>query len=173
MRLYAFCNFYLSSIQQGVQSLHLTSELFVKYQKPSMQREALFDWATNHKTVIVLNGGANQDILAKYLFLMREADNFNFDSPFTSFSEDDASLGGMMTCTGLVVPAAIYNAVDYKTVLSLVPKNEAIMISPSHENDYFSVTETTVGSFTITDIIESNSSTGRLISMMKSCPLAR
>jgi hypothetical protein len=31
LRLYTFCNFYLSSIQQGIQSAHIVSELFVDY----------------------------------------------------------------------------------------------------------------------------------------------
>lgn len=51
MRCYHFGNYYLSSIQQGIQASHSQMELFVKYKETSdpnqdkFQREMLYDWS--------------------------------------------------------------------------------------------------------------------------------
>ena len=108
-RLYSFVNFYLSSIQQGVQTAHLVHTLFTEV-AAAEPRNVLDTWAKEDKTIIILNGGANQDIQEKFIFLAREAGAFSWKAPYGAFSEDDRSLGGVMTCCGLVVPERIYNA---------------------------------------------------------------
>jgi len=106
MRAYFFGNMYLSSIQQGIQSLHATSEKFVKYYGcAGNANKALMDWATNHKTVCLMNGGFNSSI--------RELMNF-FDSdqnpfPWAEFHEEEDSLDGALTCVGIVLPEKIYD----------------------------------------------------------------
>jgi len=104
MRCYHLSNMYLSSIQHGIQSSHSQMELFVKYQKDSKQKEALYDWAENHKTMIVLNGG--------FLSTMREAlaviaveDN---PYPWSTFHESEEALGGILTNVAIVIPEKIY-----------------------------------------------------------------
>lgn len=112
LRAYAFTNFYLSSIQHGIQAFHALHEMFVEY-KPTKKydpaSEMLYDWATYHKTMITLNGG-NLDGLRKVWELVN---NFGVDFPmvpFACFHEDMQSLGGIMTCVIIVLPASIYNA---------------------------------------------------------------
>lgn len=112
MRFYSFTNFYLSSIQQGIQPGHAAVELFVKYGRvPPNSRgtewkknEMLYDWAANHKTFICLNGGNHKGIsdIAKFF------DDKRNPCPFAVFYEDQQSLGGLMTSVGIVIPEKIY-----------------------------------------------------------------
>lgn len=110
LRLYTFCNFYLSSIQQGIQSAHVVHSLFIKYPAAEIN-PILWDWAENDKTMIVLNGGAHADIsqgysLAESLSLTHRG----VPLPLEYFREDDYSLGGILTCWGIVLPKCIYDA---------------------------------------------------------------
>lgn len=107
MRLYTFTNWYLSSVQQGIQPQHLTSEFFVKYPNESQTPDnVLWDWAKNHKTTICLNGGNNAGLLDIYAQLEQICPKANL--PFCKFHEDQDSLGGILTCVGIVVPERIY-----------------------------------------------------------------
>jgi hypothetical protein len=116
LRFYSFCNFYLSSIQQGIQSGHALGELVVKYRSTEgphsvwsrRLRLAVIDFLENHKTWVVLNGGAHQDIEEFFTFL--DNNKFSIPVPFASFYEDEASLGGIMTCVGLILPEEFYDA---------------------------------------------------------------
>lgn len=107
MRLYTFGNFYLSSIQQGIQAAHLVADMFVDHQTPSIARDVLYDWAANHKTMISLNGGNHADITEKFLLIRRLGAELSL--PVGSFSEDEMSLNRAMTCTGIVVPQRVYD----------------------------------------------------------------
>ena len=121
MRCYHFGNFYLSSIQQGIQSAHAQMELFVKYQdtginylddyQPTIEEyryqdavDALYDWAQNHKTMVCLNGGALQD-LKNIEELMKDVGN---KYPWSTFYEDEYSLGSILTNIAIVLPEEIY-----------------------------------------------------------------
>jgi len=122
MRAYFFCNFYLSSIQQGIQSAHCLHELFVKY--PINHDEAsalLWEWATSHKTMIVLNGGNSADLNNMVVSLEKLANEAQI--PFTSFSEDEQSLNRAITCVGMVLPERLYEAA------ALVRKPETVVIT--------------------------------------------
>lgn len=107
MRFYAFTNFYLSSMQKGIQAQHCTAELFVHYNHRSKGGQVLYNWAQNHKTTIVLNGGNCADLHVLYLQLRAICDELGY--PYQSFSEDAASLNGAITCVGVVLPERIYN----------------------------------------------------------------
>jgi hypothetical protein len=187
LRFYTFVNFYLSSLQQGVQSFHVCHEMFMKYRieeeddachgpsgtisNPSSAAMRLYDWANHHKTVIVLNGGANQDILDKYIFLSREAEAFSFPAPFTSFSEDDYSLGGVMTAVGIVLPEEIYNAINLTTAWRMVKA-----IYPEKSTDFLNEAEYTyyfIKDGKIINRYPKDCPEWRLISMLKACQLAR
>lgn len=113
MRLYTFTNYYLSSIQQGIQPLHVVGELFVKYEdreSATQQRHVLYKWAREHKTVICLNGGAAADIVEIYNALaLRIAPVLRL--PFADFHEDEYSLSGIRTSVGIVIPKHIYDPV--------------------------------------------------------------
>lgn len=98
MRLYTFVNYYLSSIQQGVQTAHVVSELSLK--GGDMYRE----WAANHKTIIILNGGNNAELVDLRGFISGVT-----TYPNAAFYEDGQSLGGMMTAHGIILPELVYN----------------------------------------------------------------
>lgn len=105
MRCYYFVNMYLSDIQRGIQPLHVTHELFTKYPKASLQKKWLHAWATDHKTVIVLNGGYASAIQTVY-DQMSQQNMF----PCAKFHEEEASLNGALTCAGIVLPEYIYGS---------------------------------------------------------------
>lgn len=103
MRLYTFINFYLSQIQQGIQTAHIVHELFNKFKEDSYKQKFLRDWSENHKTIIVLNAGADQQI--QELLDVFATSPF----PFTSFEEDEGLCGARTGC-GIVLPDWVYDA---------------------------------------------------------------
>ena len=169
LRFYTFVNFYLSSIQQGVQSFHVLHEMMLKYpydedvasgELPEAKR--FYDWAKNHKTVILLNGGAHDDIRDIELFFKEHAGELSFPAPFAAFYEDDKSLNGMMTAVAIVLPKEIYDAVDYRKVNLPGGPGEIDKLR------FFFVNED--GSFVI---YEPETIEHELIKLLKSCSLAR
>jgi hypothetical protein len=123
-RLYTFVNFYLSSIQQGIQSAHIVSNLFVKYSRDTLENDydvandALWHWAEHDKTMIVLNGGTAFDIRQNYIEVTALASKCDvFAIPFTFFQEDHNALGiyehGVVTGFGMVVPQEMWGATEY------------------------------------------------------------
>lgn len=107
MRLYSFTNLYISSIQKGIQTAHIVSEISVKYttQKEKCLNLAYEDWANNHKTVIVLNGGYGEN-----LYTLEElfADKDNTTYPWAAFNEERDALDGARTAIGIIVDERIY-----------------------------------------------------------------
>lgn len=108
MRAYFFGNMYLSSIQQGIQAQHTTAELFIRYRGEDeftpQTTSFLYEWARNHKTSILLNGGYSST-LREIIELFRDEDN---PFPWVSFNESEDALDGALTCVGIVLPARIY-----------------------------------------------------------------
>lgn len=104
---------YLSSIQQGIQSAHVTHSLFVKYPSES-HNSILWDWAKHDMTMIVLNGGGVPDIKLAFETVQHLAVEYGgVQLPVAGFYEDE-SLGGIMTSFGVVVPESLYNAKPVK-----------------------------------------------------------
>lgn len=107
MRAYYFGNFYLSSIQQGIQALHVTTEMYCKYNQPGVERDVLQEWAEQHKTVILLNGGMQENLdstlRALTPLLVKER------LPFACFNEERAALNGAFTSFGMILPDSIYD----------------------------------------------------------------
>lgn len=109
MRAYTFSNCYLSSIQNGIQPAHCLIDMFVKYHMWSTASPEFFaylDWATNHKTMICLNGGNAAGVQDIYNTLQEIAPTLGL--PFGKFNEDEQSLNGALTCCGIIVPEAMY-----------------------------------------------------------------
>lgn len=107
MRLYTAGNFYLSSIQQGIQALHVLGEMVATdYNYGSGKPAVLQEWLHNHKTVICLNGGTSHDLRELWLLL---SDPRNTEFPVAKFNEDNVSLDGALTCVGIVLPERLYN----------------------------------------------------------------
>lgn len=104
MRAYFFGNMYLSSIQQGIQALHVVSEMFVKYGSATLASEALWNWAENHKTVVLLNAGYS-DTIRDVIGLF---DTFSNPYPWAQFYEGEDALDGALTSVGIILPEKIY-----------------------------------------------------------------
>jgi hypothetical protein len=120
LRLYSFVNFYLSDIQKGIQTGHMAVDIVREYVPDEPETVSqnhlnmVADWADNHKTFIVLNGGNN------LMLDNAAAVCANSGLPWTTFYEDEESLGGLRTCVGVLVPetyfAANYSSVGVETV---------------------------------------------------------
>lgn len=112
MRFYGFGNYYLSSLQQGLQAGHAAVDLHVKY---NILEQGHFDitpcqnmyndWAQNHKTMVLLNGGNSADLQELFDFLYCEENPY----PFVKFHEDEVSLNGALTYVGMILPPMIYD----------------------------------------------------------------
>lgn len=105
LRFYSFTNFYLSSIQQGIQPGHAAVDLLTKYSLLSSGAAKMVgDWAREHKTFVCLNGGNNASLQELWSFL----DDINNPYPYVAFHEDEQSLGGVMTTIGIILPEKIF-----------------------------------------------------------------
>lgn len=124
MRCYHLNNFYLSGIHAGIQSSHAQTELAVKYLATSLYiggdenvvdymareelhssaRKSYVDWATQHKTMVVLNGGMMAQLLEWEELLNRSENRF----AWASFREEEAALNNALTNVCIVLPERMY-----------------------------------------------------------------
>lgn len=65
----------------------------------------LFDWAENHKTIMVLNGGFSSNIKNVSDILVQSV-----DYPSVTFHEGQDELNGALTVCGVVLPEKVYDA---------------------------------------------------------------
>lgn len=180
MRCYHFGNFYLSSIQQGIQSAHAQMELFVKYQdtginyaedyQPTINEieyqqkvNDLYDWAENHKTMVCLNGGALQD-LKNIEELMKDVGN---KYPWSTFYEDEYSLGAILTNIAIVLPEEIYDTAAKIRSREYFLTNNVVTENPIHIGISTDVLIEPKFIMTLTDFDV------KLIELLNSCQLAR
>ena len=104
MRFYSFTNAnYMSQLQLGLQTAHCVADMATKYLM-QVDNEAYDDWAVNHKTIIILNGGNCAMLNELYNFM----DDGRNPYPYTKFNEDEQSLAGAITCVGVVLPEEVY-----------------------------------------------------------------
>lgn len=113
-RLYSFSNYYLSSLQKGLQTAHLVEELNLKYTLTgaigwrSLSNDfktmynILQEWGKYHKTIIILNGGNSENLQSIYDNLLQLGNQLSL--PVAKFNEDEKSLNNALTCVGIVVP---------------------------------------------------------------------
>lgn len=113
MRCYHLQNMYLAGTQAGIQTAHTQHELAIKYIEQSSDnyyaRHSYLDWAKNHKTIILLNGGM-QSSLIEFKTLLESPDNCY---PWAFFHESEEALAGALTNVGIVLPFFIYGFKDY------------------------------------------------------------
>jgi hypothetical protein len=114
LRLYSFVNFYLSSIQQGIQTGHAAVDLVRKYTAhdnplrcdiTSYHEHLVEQWADDYKTFIILNGGDSAGITNATSVITR-----NGTFPWAIFNESENSLKGIQTCVAVVLPEYIFAA---------------------------------------------------------------
>lgn len=105
-RFYSFTNFYVSSLQKGLQTAHAVSEMSVS--KMSDKATAVYnDWAKIDKTIIILNGGNCAGL--KDIFNICESFGEKLGLPVVKFHEDEQSLNGALTAVGIILPKNIYD----------------------------------------------------------------
>lgn len=144
LRFYCFTNFYLSSIQHGIQTGHCAVDLVVKYMagrgNPNVDKDhvnMVADWATNHKTFITLNGGELTNMSGPVLQAV-----MNSGLPWCTFHED-AGLANMLTAVGVVVPETMFDAVecdemyapDHSGIMMMTGKKAYRYINPEYGID--------------------------------------
>lgn len=117
MRFYSFVNYYLSQIQHGIQTAHCAVDMRTKYPahpydiSKDVMRSACdmyTDWATNHKTVVLLNGGNQQSLYDLWAMFDHPANPY----PISYFQEDEQSLNNALTCVGIILPEKIYEGAN-------------------------------------------------------------
>lgn len=117
MRYYGFGNYYLSSLQQGLQAHHVCVEMFNRFNDKGecdpgdigQQWYHLDEWAKNHKTIVLLNGGNSADLKELHDFMVAGHTNVFNNFPYACFHEDEQSLCGALTSVGIVLPPHIYD----------------------------------------------------------------
>lgn len=108
LRAYYFGNLYMSSIQQGIQSLHTTAEMFIKYRQTFLnsQAEYLLEWATDHKSVILKQAGYSSDLEVIRQFFYADENPY----PWAYFREE--GVADALTCVGIILPEKVYGTAD-------------------------------------------------------------
>lgn len=124
MRAYFFGNMYLKSIQQGIQAGHAIADMFVKYPEDDTceKIDILSEWARDHKTMILLNGGYN-DTIRTLIDRFSSPEN---PYPWAPFYEGQDSLDGALTTVGIVLPEKIYESAAYLRSLSFQNRKETV-----------------------------------------------
>jgi hypothetical protein len=129
MRGYFWTNMYLSPIQKGIQTAHCITQIMGAWTESENQIKKIRDYASNHMTKIVFDGGNCAALEAVWMRLVAtdhafydakwksdergyckasDADDFSSHYPMAKFYEDAESLGGALTCVGIVVPENVY-----------------------------------------------------------------
>lgn len=123
MRLYSFVNAYLSPLQHGLQTAHCVSDMAAMVANLGTDYttmvDTFYDWARNHKTIIICNGGNTQMLEDLYTRLIDVAHQFRL--PLVKFYEDEQSLNNALTTVALLVPEWAYNATFMKPEFSTSP----------------------------------------------------
>lgn len=105
MRAYFFGNLYMSSIQQGIQAAHAVADMFIKYSNENEPNyHPLREWATDHKTMILLNAGYSSEIRNLVNFFQHPDNPY----PWCEFHEGQDALDGALTTVGIILPEEIY-----------------------------------------------------------------
>lgn len=103
LRLYSFQNFYLKGIHAGIQTAHTIAEMSTQTADDCYHEYT--DWADNHKTIVVLNGGMQKDLEELLEFLGQNSGQFFYGW----FHEESGALNGALTNVSIIVPERIFN----------------------------------------------------------------
>lgn len=96
-RLYIVANTYLSGLQKGLQTAHAVGDLSVKYENNKIYKA----WASQYKTIIILDGGNSAQIKKYYTDFF---ESLPHEFPRVIFHEDEDSLAGAATVSGVIIP---------------------------------------------------------------------
>lgn len=113
LRMYGLVPYNLSPIQQGIQFGHAVVEYgFIHFAEKNYR-----DWANNHKTFIILNGGTTNSSIDQETgnpkgTLNQHAVNLrDMEVPFCTFHEPD--LGDQLTAVVFLVNEYVFNKEKY------------------------------------------------------------
>ena len=109
MRFYSFTNMYTSGIHAGIQTAHAAHEMMLKYSdrpESDEKRVNLMTWATQHKTIIVLQAGYHSALNELYDELKPLSAMLSL--PIVRWKEGKEALNGATTAIGLVLPKTVY-----------------------------------------------------------------
>ena len=115
LRAYFFNNMYLQGIHAGIQAQHCTAEMFAKYEYGSVGEGILHDWAANHKTTIILNGGYAHNLQRLVNLFYNDTSN---PYPFSYFCESEEALEGCITSVGIILPKRVFEGARYMSTSS-------------------------------------------------------
>ncbi len=105
-RFYSFVNYYLSPLQQGLQTAHAVGDMAVADGKDA----GFHQWAKDDKTIIICKGGNSGALDAWFSQLQAMLENPRLKKvKAVKFQEDEASLGGATTVVGLLVPSDLWS----------------------------------------------------------------
>lgn len=109
MRLYFFNNMMLSQIQHGIQAGHAAVDLLLKYDNNNtldhvwnQKAEMVKDWAHDHKTFIVLNGGVSDSLYSLRRLLEDPLNPY----PWVGFKEPN--IANALTSLAVLLPESAY-----------------------------------------------------------------
>lgn len=132
MRFYGFGNYYLSSLQQGLQAAHVVAEIALSSRFKGGQWWHTFEqWAEFHKTIVLLNGGNSADLRDLFFFLDSKENPY----PYEMFCEDQQSLDRAATCVGIILPEEIYNSAAAIRSGDIFPGVDSYIFSPDPSLD--------------------------------------
>ena len=100
-RMYGFVPYNISSIQKGIQFGHGVVEYSQKY----FESEEYQEWANNHKTFIILNGGTSNTMIENMNMLLENNISLSF------FKEPD--LNNMVSAVVFLVDSRVYDTKTY------------------------------------------------------------
>lgn len=137
LRMYGLTNYQLTGIQKGIQFLHGVVEYSQMVNGVGGELLNIYDdWANNHKTVILLNGGTTNHrsdesglpfgTLNNHLLLLQEN---NID--IATFKEPD--LGDQLTSVVFIVDERVFNRKKYPNFEDWVIENYEELI----KTDYY------------------------------------
>ena len=112
-RMYGLVNYQLSDIQKGIQFGHAV----VEYGLNHSDEKDYQDWANNHKTFIILNGGTTNNSIdpetgnKKGTLNQHPRTIFDMAIPFATFHEPD--LGDQLTAVVFLVNEYVFNKEKY------------------------------------------------------------
>jgi hypothetical protein len=111
-RLYSFVNgLYMSGIQHGIQTAHAVARMSVRYNDQKLFLSQIYkQWAQLDQTIVVLSAVNLAGLKEVSEVLHSYEDHF----PVMDFFEDEESLGGIMTCTSIIVPQTIYDVIPWR-----------------------------------------------------------
>jgi hypothetical protein len=125
LRCYTFTLYQLSPIQQGIQAGHAAIELGMKaYNRQMRMRDGTWfttyhRWATEWKTMVLLNGGDYAELRETVDFL----GSFDNPYPWESFEESEVSLKGLLTSVAIILPARIFETAEQLRKNTFVTKD--------------------------------------------------